>query len=102
MAKFDQVRFAEAADALVAAGFGDGSLAATDTDGIRKAATAVAEALEAAGSTAEGSAAIRGLRSVATLRPSIARRFVTLSLRPRWAAAAEAAKPTPKARKPKE
>jgi hypothetical protein len=91
MARYQQDRFAQAAQVFVAAGFGELEPAATGA--IREACAHLAE-------TATDPATAKALRDVAVLRASIARRFITLSVRPLVAAQAKpAAKRTRKAAK---
>lgn len=82
MARYQQDRFATAARAFVDAGFGDTS--ATDTGAIRERCNGLADTLSAAprGDGSADDATVKALRDVAAMRASIARRFITLSVKP--------------------
>lgn len=90
MAKFQVARFAPAASAVVAAGT---VLSAADTAGTQAACKSLA------GTLPEGHAAVAGLLAVARLRPSIARRFVTIAVPAAVAASAPVARKPRKSRK---
>lgn len=91
MAKYQQDRFAVAA-AAYAAEFGvvPTANAAGTAEGVK---VAQANAAALAARLGEAHDAFAGLQAVATLRASIARRFIRLSVVPAAAAAAKASKP---------